>query len=522
MRRLALIVASVLWATAALAFTPLASGGGAGGGTVPFSLPTGDVVHYMSPTGSDSNDGLTTGTAWATPNHVLNCGDVIIAASGAYSSGGIDVTTQPSNCPSTTGGIDGVGGIWFAVVLCNGNVGVCTIDKTGPTGFAWNVQASNWAIEGWLAGTTVNNDAPAGFAMNGANGTTHHVAFINDIASSVGTGFEGLDNGVDHDVPGATGFDYYAVVGSIAQNAEQWNGCTAQIVGAGPATVTSITYSGTHQFFYGNFSYATGNNRCGSDVESYMFDTWDAHAYISQSVMLNNIGWSSYRMGIQVFMQNFNSVTGLKYYILNNTEFNANAANGAFGEINIQQSNATSPSITMNSNIALGTRSTSCALSIGGDRTHVPAWYANIIAGGTGLQNVLFSTGGGSPTCYYNSYTGPSNINFAVNPSFTNTTDLLASQSGAPNCSSFVNTTACMGWNANTATLTTPSVISDLVPTCGADCAGAGYQEPRVSCASTGNISGYYPTWLKGVVYLHWNGSSLTRNADLVTLPCGL
>ena len=50
-------------------------------GSVPFvALHT----YYMSPTGSDSNNGLTAATAWATPNHAVNCGDVIIAAAGSY------------------------------------------------------------------------------------------------------------------------------------------------------------------------------------------------------------------------------------------------------------------------------------------------------------------------------------------------------------------------------------------------------------------------------------------------------
>ena len=41
-------------------------------------------TYFMSPTGSDSNNGLTAATAWATPNHAVNCGDVIIAAAGSY------------------------------------------------------------------------------------------------------------------------------------------------------------------------------------------------------------------------------------------------------------------------------------------------------------------------------------------------------------------------------------------------------------------------------------------------------
>ena len=76
--------------------------------------------------------------------------------------------------------------------------------------------------------------------------------------------------------------------------------------------------------------------------------------------------------------------------------------------------------------------------------------------------------------------------------------------------------TACMGWNANTQTLKNPSVIYDLTPS--STYAAKGYQKPSVTCTA----NALYPTWLKGIVYLHWNGTSLTENADLVTTPCGL
>ena len=78
-----------------------------------------------------------------------------------------------------------------------------------------------------------------------------------------------------------------------------------------------------------------------------------------------------------------------------------------------------------------------------------------------------------------------------------------------------------MGWNANTAVLTTPSVISDLVPTASGT-AGKGYQLPSITCITTGPVASDYPTWLKGIVYLHWNGTSITENAGLVTKPCGM
>jgi hypothetical protein len=486
-------------------------------GSVPFvALHT----YYMSPTGSDSNNGLTAATAWATPNHAVNCGDVIIAETGAYGSSGLGSFGKVSNCPSTSGGIDGEGGIWFAVLLCGSTLGTCTDDKTGTTEWAVDVASNNWAVEGWVVSTTVNNNAPAGFVADGRSATVHHIAFVNDIAYSVGIGFGGLDNGTSHDVPGATGFDYVAIVGDIAQNAQEWNGCTSEISLAGPATVTSITYSGTHYLYYGDFAWNTGKNGCGSDEENYMFDTWDAHGVTSQSVIMNNIGWSAYRMGIQFTFGNYNSITGLHDYVLNNTEYNNNLANGAFGEFNVQENNASAPYIYGYSNIGLGTQSTSCALSIGTSQTS--SSLANVVFGATGQQNVFYATGGGKATCYYNGYTGSSNVNYNVNPAFTNTSDLLTNRTGAPNCTGFTNVTACMGWNAKTSTLTTPSVISDLTPTCGADCTGAGYQKPSTTCVSSGNFYTYFPTWLKGIVYLQWNGSSLTENSDLVTKPCNM
>src|SRR5208282_1509033 len=42
------------------------------------------TTYYLSPSGSDSNNGTSTSYSWLSPNHSLNCGDVIIAAAGTY------------------------------------------------------------------------------------------------------------------------------------------------------------------------------------------------------------------------------------------------------------------------------------------------------------------------------------------------------------------------------------------------------------------------------------------------------
>jgi hypothetical protein len=78
--------------------------------------------YYISPTGNDSNDGLTPATAWRTAFHPVVCGDVVIVQPGTYNAGQFSrLFGVVSNCPSTTGGIDGAGGIYFAVLLCGGS-----------------------------------------------------------------------------------------------------------------------------------------------------------------------------------------------------------------------------------------------------------------------------------------------------------------------------------------------------------------------------------------------------------------
>jgi hypothetical protein len=125
----------------------------------------------------------------------------------------------------------------------------------------------------------------------------------------------------------------------------------------------------------------------------------------------------------------------------------------------------------------------------------------------TGFNTVVFSPGTIGELGTSQSYT---------DPAFTSTTDLLTNQLGIPNCTGFENATQCMGYNASTATLTAPSIISDLVPTAGGS-ASDGYQLPSLTCAANSD----YPTWLKGIAYLHWNGTTITENAGLVTKPCG-
>jgi type 1 fimbria pilin len=49
------------------------------------TAPSLAATYYISPTGSDSNSGTVIGSPWLSPNHALNCGDVIMGAAGSYS-----------------------------------------------------------------------------------------------------------------------------------------------------------------------------------------------------------------------------------------------------------------------------------------------------------------------------------------------------------------------------------------------------------------------------------------------------
>ena len=50
------------------------------------TVPACATTYYLAPNGNDSNSGANASSAWLTPNHAINCGDVIVAApSSSYS-----------------------------------------------------------------------------------------------------------------------------------------------------------------------------------------------------------------------------------------------------------------------------------------------------------------------------------------------------------------------------------------------------------------------------------------------------
>ena len=119
-------------------------------GSVPFvALHT----YYMSPTGSDSNNGLTAQRPGRRQITQLSAATSLVAAAGKYTSQfGIAEWGKVSNCPSTSGGIDGTGGIYFAVLLCAGpKITSCSCWINSYASEPFRVGMSNWAIEGFSA-----------------------------------------------------------------------------------------------------------------------------------------------------------------------------------------------------------------------------------------------------------------------------------------------------------------------------------------------------------------------------------
>jgi len=454
----------------------------------------------------------------------MNCGDVIIAAAGTYTTNFNGAFGQVNNCPSTSGGIDGTGGIYFAVLLCGGNVGTCTrTDNSLVGGAIINInERNNWAVEGWKASGTQTRAFQGQACTVGTN--RHHIAFINNIAADTAAGFIMNDCGIAN--PAGPGIDYFAVVGSIAVNAASDPICLGAIDSAGPANFDSGT--GTRHYFSGNFGIRNRTINGCSDGEAVYFDTFDAHAYTGQSVMENNLTYSSSFAGVGVFMQSINS-SALTMKLYNNTLYNDLAAPGKVygnaGMINLQLNGGFPWNIAVYKNIS---QSTTAAAPNGDTVWALLNGIQNagptVTIGGSGIENVFITPGhGGCPgtSCdasgrHVVAYNGSVGTNFYVDPLFKNTADLLANHVTTPNCSAFETTAACMGWNHVTRTASTLSVIDDLTPQ-NAQAIGKGYQPPG-DCAA----NALYPTWLKGIVYLHWDGAALTSKDGLVTKPCGM
>jgi hypothetical protein len=226
---------------------------------------------YLSPTGSGTTCSQASPCANTTARATV-CGDVWVALNGTtYNPTNFDPTETGTEewgtvgtCPSRTGGIDGLGGINAAVVMCQSYLGCSFSVAANTTKYDMYVDQSHWSIQGFDFTNPTGDGAGGclGFGPTSASVTTvAYVSAINNRAANcplLGIGSGGY--------PGVNtiGVDEQAYIGNIIFNAAQ----SADFCGSGlPINIPSNfdAAAGTHVFITQNFSYGNINGVCGAN-----------------------------------------------------------------------------------------------------------------------------------------------------------------------------------------------------------------------------------------------------------------
>lgn len=255
-------------------------------------------TYYLAPAavgGNDHNNGLSYNSPWLTPNHSLNCGDVILAReSTSYDWRNFNSGHWGNvSCP---------GGNNVAWLKC------ATFDacKIWSSGEGINVDHSYWGVQGWEVTVA---DGTNGFCFGAGPSYSHwtnihHIIFANDIANGCQHGGFSTFN------LGTAGVDYISIIGNLAFNAIKGNAhCYTAIDIYQP--VQSDWVSGTHIYIadniaWGNYqpSYCDGVQAWGGD--GIILDTLDGsdgnlpYPYGAQAVVQNNIVIGNGGHGIEV------------------------------------------------------------------------------------------------------------------------------------------------------------------------------------------------------------------------------
>jgi hypothetical protein len=449
----------------------------------PPRLAGSNARYYLSPGGRDSNTGTTSSTPWLTPNHALNCGDVIIAAaSKSYSA------------------INFGSGKWGAVTCPAGNnvtwlkcaaFDACKISVTSGTLDGMRVSASYWGVQGWEVSNTAGGSGGANcFTAVPANPTRsiHHIVFADNIAKTCPLGGLGFGN------YGSASVDYWVAIGNIAYNAGGSNKyCGSGISAYQP--VASDSSPGTHVYVAGNFSYSNTNPSGCYDGNGIIFDTFDGGqyplpaSYSQQGVIDNNIVLSNGGAGVRIEYNNAGA--GPKHahiFARHNTIWNNNVGryqygNPKCGELMLYK--------TVMTKVFLNIASTAQPGCYGDIANPAYAYQVETIDGTSSVeQNV-----GWSPKGFFSQATTSPGFGFgrdtflAINPAFRN-----PMTPGAPNCGMFTSVTDCMA-----------TVIANFTPSSAA-AVGYGYQVP----GSAKIYDPLFPQWLCNV----------DLPAGLVTMGC--
>jgi hypothetical protein len=439
------------------------------------ALPALGATYYLSTTGSDSNSG-TASQPWQTPHHNLKCGDVIQAAKGSYNGwyfweGEWGTVTGTGHC--------------VAELHCT-TFDTCIVNtsQNGTTGAFW-VDQSHWMIDGWeVQGSVANSNIVSCFVATPNTATPANIQdiiFANDIAN-------GCQNGgfIAHNLGGSTtiSYDYVNFVGDIAFNAAQTGNECDSGIGIYEPIVADYT-TGTHIYIAGNFSYGNLDaNPCAgtlpsdkpTDGEGIIIDTLDysqggGTPYVAQVGIENNIVVNNGGRGLEVTNNSAGSQNAYVFFKNNTSWGNERDPNQLYclgnGELLV---NAAKNVQAFN-----GIYATSTADGCTGD-----AIYGAAVGSGDTSDLIEYSSiyGIGGNNTFVNggtfTFANQTGNTIGTNPSFAN-----AVAPGAPSCSGYANTVACMA-----------KVISNFKAS-GSGTSGNGYQAP-----TTGSYDPFFPQWL--------------------------
>jgi len=443
------------------------------------------ATYYISPSGNDSNSGSQS-SPWLSPSHPLNCGDTILASSGAYSASNFGSGRWGTvTCPS------GNNVAWLKCATFDS----CKIDTAGND--AMRVSASYWGVQGWEA----TNSVGACFTASPASSNTeiHHIIFANNIAN--GCKNNGLNAYPYSGSRGPAGVDYLAIIGNLAYNAAGGNSeCFSGISIYEPRNYDTL--SGTHIYIAQNISWSNvdGSGCPGnSDGEGVILDDWNGDqsgftpAYSSQGVVENNLVMGNGSAGIEPFHNTLSTLI-----IRNNTSYGNYTDPRHAGTYNGELLYNWSSNVTSIYNIAYNT-----VANAGSTTNPVYGFYVGRSDGTNVVDyNWIYSANGHNTGI--NSSTGFSYGSHQVvgtNPSFAN-----PQIPGAPNCNGTTNTLNCMS-----------STLAGFIPSA-SGISGYGYQP----VTGTYTKNDYYPSWLcnttlpNGIISNYCSTSAPTPTPTLI------
>jgi hypothetical protein len=449
-----------------------------------FTVTAPPATYYLSPNGNDSNSGLSSSEPWLSPDHPLNCGDKIVAVSGAYSEANFNT------------------GKWGAVSCLLGNnvawlqcatFDTCKISASTSHGM-W-IDESYWGVQGWEITSPSTDEYGTCFFVSPSDTSPTEITHI-IVANNVANGCSNYGYASNYVGGSAASADYVAFIGNIAYNAATGGaaGCASGFSILQP--YQSDTVAGTHIYIAGNFSYENLDaNPCNgttpTDGEGIIVDGLAEHGYTQQVAVVNNIVVYNGSEGILV--GGVGGSTGAHVYVDHNTSYsNVTDPNQSsdfdVGEISFSGVSTVTPIVNMEAsyNLAVmppttppGASTSVYGLSMVYGSSSSTVDY-NWAYGPSGHSSIIYSSG---------SFAYGSHNTFGSDPVLTNPV-----APGAPNCSGTANVPACMA-----------TLIANFKPTASGS-ASYGYQTP----SNTSVVDALYPQWLCNV----------SLPSGLVTLGC--